>query len=92
MPQYEVDVRILDLNEPDALAARLTVENKLRASGFEKWRVVGVHQRATPSPFDLPRSPAALRSRGSPTAYLGTLLLVAAIVAWALWFLWVLSG
>lgn len=92
MPQYEVDVRILDVNEPDALAARLAVENKLRAAGLDKWRVVAIHQSAAPGPFDLPRSPADLRARRSPTAYTGSVLLVAAIVAWVLWFLWVLSG
>jgi hypothetical protein len=92
MPQYQVDVRFTDVNEPDALAARLAVENRLRSAGFEKWRVVSVHATTTP-PSGPGRAPTApLHGRAQNAAYTGAVLLVAAIVAWVLWFLWVLTG
>lgn len=89
MPQYDVEVKITDINEPDALAARLRVEEKLRAAGFKSWHVVAVAPRvraATPSttPFEM----SARRSN----AYIGSALLVAAVLAWVLWFLWVITG
>lgn len=91
MPQYDVEVRISNVNEPDALAARLFVEERLRAAGFKDWRVVAVSPKgraaagaATPAEVPYPA-----RRRG---AYFGSALLVAAVLAWVLWFLWVITG
>ncbi len=92
MPQYEVDVRILDVNEPDALAARLAVENRLRSAGFEKWRVVAVQRSSAGTPLTLSRAPNATRGFAQSSNYTGAVLLVAAIVAWVLWFLWILTS
>ncbi len=89
MPQYDVEVKFTDISGPDALSARLSVEEKLRAAGFQHWQVVGIapHARSTIPTGSVP----PLRSRRS-SAYVGSALLVAAVAAWVLWFLWVLTG
>ncbi|GBD27384.1 hypothetical protein HRbin30_02731 [bacterium HR30] len=90
MPQYDVEVRISDVNEPDALAARLFVEERLRAAGFKDWRVVAVSPKSRAA--TLPAG-AELRWQGRRSGtYVGSALLVAAVLAWVLWFLWVLTG
>ncbi|GIW45200.1 MAG: hypothetical protein KatS3mg077_2482 [Candidatus Binatia bacterium] len=90
MPQYEVEVKISEVNEPDALAARLYVEERLRSSGLKNWRVVTVSPKARasggPTPFVQTYRPRRNH------AYVGSALLVAAVLAWVLWFLWVLTG
>ncbi|MCX8073892.1 MAG: hypothetical protein N3C12_15865 [Candidatus Binatia bacterium] len=90
MPQYEVEVRISEINESDALAARLRVEEGLRAAGFTNWRVVAVAPKSRSTSLA-----SALETRPYPRRnanYIGSVLLVAAVVAWVLWFLWVLTG
>lgn len=89
MPQYDVEVRITDINEPDALAARLRVEEKLRAVGFKSWHVVAVAPR--PRAVGLATTPRAPSTRRT-NAYIGSALLVVAVLAWVLWFLWVITG
>ncbi len=90
MPQYEVEVKILDINEPDALAARLAVEERLRSAGFKEWRVLAVSPKSRRGAIPVtPESAFRPRRTGS---YVGSALLVAAVLAWALWFLWVVTG
>jgi hypothetical protein len=89
MPQYDVEVKFTDISGPDALSARLSVEEKLRAAGFQHWQVVAIAPH-TRSPIPTGSVPP-LRSRRS-SAYVGSALLVAAVLAWVLWFLWVLTG
>jgi hypothetical protein len=90
MPQYEVEVKISDVNEPDALAARLYVEEHLRSSGLKNWRVVTVLPKARASGVPAPLAQPYRPRRNH--AYFGSALLVAAVLAWVLWFLWVITG
>lgn len=90
MPQYEVEVKVTEVNEPDALAARLYVEERLRSSGLKNWRVVTVTPKSRSSGVPPPLAPAYRPRRNN--VYFGSALLVAAVLAWVLWFLWVITG
>jgi hypothetical protein len=89
MPQYEVVVRVLDVSEPDPVSARRHVEERLRAGGVGRWLVTSI----TPQGSSPPRVPAPPRHRtlGAQASYAGGSMLIAAVVAWALWFLWMLA-
>ena len=89
MAQYEAMVRMLDIVEADPVAARRAVEDRLRAAGFTRWRIVNIAAAGAAN-----SSGAALRTgrRRRPPAYAGGGFLVAAVLAWALWFLWLLAG
>lgn len=90
MPQYEVVVRVLDVSEPDSVAARRHVEERLRAGGVSRWQIANIAiQGSVP-----PRVPVPPRRRtvSAQVSYAGGGMLVAAVVAWALWFLWMLAG
>jgi len=85
MPHYEATVRVLDIVEPDTSAARRIVEEQLRAAGFSRCQVVHVGIQGAA------RRPRRVAERvGENTA--GGNLFVAAVVAWGLWFLWLLAG
>ena len=88
MAQFEATVRLFELAESDAAAARHTIETRLRSAGFTRWHIVSVG-----APGTLTRT---ARSSRRPVrvevSYAGGGLLVAAIVAWALWFLYLLTG
>jgi hypothetical protein len=89
MAHYEATVRVFDIVEADAAAARRLLEVQLRTAGFSRWQVVhlGVQGAAAPATRRPPRvvAPAEANSAGSG-------LFVAAVVAWAFWFLWLLAG
>lgn len=91
MPQFEVVIRILDSGESSA-AARQAVEERLRAAGIQRWQVLQV----TPPGQTPHRNGAGLGAAKAParpqTNYTGGTLVVAAVVAWAAWFLWMLAG
>jgi hypothetical protein len=82
MAHFEATVRLFDLVESDALAARRAVEERLQAAGFSRCQVTKVGVQPSVSPAARPHS---IRTEtGQP----GSALLMAAMAAWALWFLW----
>jgi hypothetical protein len=87
--RFEAVVRILDVMEPDAPAARRTVEERLQRAGFNRWRLVSLRPQAIPMPLRRRPQRQALRPEVS---YTGGGLLLGAIVAWVLWLLWLLVG
>lgn len=89
MAHFEAMVRLFDIVEPDPLDARRAVEERLRAAGFTRWHVVsvGLQGASTNRAARLPR-----RVMRTDVSYAGGGLLVAAVVAWTLWFLWLLAG
>jgi len=86
MAQFQATVRIYELTEHDGSAARRTVEERLRAAGFNRWRIVNIGVQGATTPT-APRPPMPAR-----VSYAGGGLLVAGITAWALWFLYLLGG
>ena len=88
MAQFEATVRLFDIVEPDKAAARRSVEEQLRAAGFHRWQIVSTQ-------LQLAVTPPAVRPRRRPSptdaSYAGGGLLVAAVLAWAMWLLWLLS-
>ncbi len=88
MAHFEATVRVLDLEEQDVLLARRHIEERLRAAGFSRWQIVGLGVQGT-----LTR-PVRGRRRSTrrDATYIGGGLMVTAVVAWALWFLWMLAG
>ena len=88
MAHFEATVRIFDVSESNASAARRVVEDRLRTAGFSRWKVARVALQGKIVPrADSPRG--VMRSDAS---YLGGGLLIAAVVAWTLWFLWLLAS
>ena len=95
MAHFEATVRILDVTESDAPAARRLIEERLREGGFARWHILSLgvqgtmtHAVARPAA----RAARALRRpRRVEVSYAGGGLLVAAVVAWTLWFLWLLT-
>lgn len=87
MPKFEVRVRLLDVQENDAWNARQAVEERLRASGFKRWQIVNLRLQDAP----LPARPAARARRGrrGESSLAGGLILAAAL-AWSLYFWWAL--
>jgi hypothetical protein len=88
MAHFEATVRVLDLEEQDVLLARRHIEERLHAAGFSRWQIVGLGVQGT-----LTRPVRVRRRSTRPDAtYIGGGLMVTAVVAWALWFLWMLAG
>jgi hypothetical protein len=88
MGRFQATVRILDVTEPDAPTAVRTVEERLHKAGFNRWQVVSLHPQAVP--ISAPRlQRRAVRREVSHT---GGAILLSAIVAWALWLLWLIAG
>ena len=96
MAHFEATVRLLDVDEADATAARRSVEDRLRTAGFNRWQIINLAPHgALPQGAGSRRRPfggAARRPIRADMSYASGGLLVAAIVAWALWFLWLLAG
>jgi hypothetical protein len=89
MPQFESLVRLSEIEENDAGAARRAIEERLRTAGFHRWHIVNLSPQGTPNHYR-PRPPR--RPTRVDRAYAGGGMLVAAVVAWTLWFLWLLAG
>lgn len=88
MAQFEATVRLFGVTESSAPAARRAVEERLRAAGFTRWQIVGIGlQGAIPRSVDSNR-----RAVRTDVSYVGGGVLVAGVVAWTLWFLWLLAG
>ena len=88
MAHFEATVRIFDVAESNAPAARRVVQERLRAAGFTRWQVV----RIGPQGATTHRGETSRRIARTDLTYAGGGLLVAAVVAWALWFLWLLGS
>ena len=89
MAHFEARVRVFDLIETDAAAARRTLEERLRTAGFNRWQVGNIElQRAIIPPVVAARRRAA----AAQASYAGGGVMVAGVVAWALWFLWIIAG
>ncbi len=93
MPNFEVRVRLFDVQEADAWSARQEVETRLRASGFRRWQIVGLRVQDAPVEprIGVPRMVPPVgrvprRRRGD--AGLSAALLLAAVLAWTLLFWW----
>ena len=88
MAHFEATVRVLDVTESDAPAARRVIEERLREGGFTRWHILSLGvQGAMVHAVTRP----ARRARRVEVSYAGGGLLVAAVVAWTLWFLWLLT-
>jgi len=93
MPKYRATLQVSGIVGENPRSARSALDDQLRKSGFENYRVVRVDVEPAPR-ASLRREPRPddgdtilQRQRGA-----GGLLLVAAAV-WAVWFFWwVLSG
>jgi hypothetical protein len=88
MGQFQATVRILDVTEPDAPTAVRTVEERLHKAGFNRCHVVSLH----PQPIPIPALRSAEASGASRSEHIGGALLLSAIVAWALWLLWLIAS
>jgi hypothetical protein len=88
MTHFQATVRIFDVSESNASAARRAIEERLRVAGFTRWQVARVGpQRSIASRAESPR-----RVVRTDVSYVGGGMLVAAVVAWTLWFLWLLAS
>lgn len=88
MAHFEATVRLFDIVEPDTVSARRAVDERLRAAGFTRWQIASIGLQGTTT-----RAPrVSRRPMRADVSYAGGGLLVAAVVAWTLWFLWLLAG
>ncbi|HVO24430.1 MAG TPA: hypothetical protein VMW56_12475 [Candidatus Margulisiibacteriota bacterium] len=88
MAHFEATVRIFEINESNASAARRVIEERLRAAGFSRWQIARVvHQGSLTR-----RVETARRVMRTDVSYIGGSMLIAAMVAWTLWFLWLLAS
>lgn len=87
MAHFEVTVRLLDVVESDAQTAIRVIEERLRSAGFARWHVAHVGLQ----PAVVPVARPVRRPLPTEAAY-GSGLLVAALLAWALWIVWLLAG
>jgi hypothetical protein len=87
MARFEATVRLFDIVEADAHAAWRMVEEQLRAAGFPRCRVTGMRLQEAAKPVIRARS----RPMRTPASYAGGGLLIAAFLAWAMWFIWLLT-
>jgi hypothetical protein len=87
MEHFQATVRLLDLVEPDAGTVKRTVEERLRFAGFTRWQIVRVLKEGA-APARVNRPLRAWR----PPSYVGGKLLMAGVVAWSLWLLWLIAG
>jgi len=92
MAHFEVTVRLSDVNESDGPAARQAIEERLRAAGFSRWQIVAVGLQGATHKNTSQRRTNRRREMGPDISRAGGGLLVAAVVAWTLWFLWLLAG
>lgn len=84
MARYEVRV-VIDIDQRSAVDARAVVEDRLRQSGIEQWRLAGVQ------PFGVKRRARPVRRRVAVRdEVVGGSFLVGAVIFWWLWF-WIMS-
>lgn len=88
MAHFEATVRLFDVIGSNAPAARRALEERLRAAGFTRWQILGVTTQGTLARVVEPRRRPVRRR---DVSYAGGAL-VAAVVVWTLWFLWLLAG
>jgi hypothetical protein len=88
MAHFEATIRVFDVIEANGPAARRAVEQRLRSAGFTRWQIVGVGVQGAAARG----AGHARRAVSTDLTYAGGGLLVAAVVAWTLWFLWLLAG
>ena len=84
MGRFQATVRILDVTEPDAPTAVRTVEERLHQAGFNRWQLVSLHPQAVHISGRRP-----LRREVNHT---GGAILLGAMLALALWFLWLIAS
>jgi hypothetical protein len=88
MAHFEATVRVFDVIESNAPAARRAIEERLRTTGFSRWQIVAVGPQGTITRHEKrPR-----RAVQKDLSYAGGGILIAAVVAWTLWFLWLLAS
>jgi hypothetical protein len=87
MANFEATVRIFEVIEANAPAARRVIDERLRAAGFKRWQVARIGPQGT-----LQIGGEARRAVRPDVTYAGGGMLVAAVVAWTLWFLWLLAS
>jgi hypothetical protein len=88
MGRFQATVRILDVTEPDAPTAVRTVEERLHKAGFNRWQVVSLHPQAVRISARRPRRRTIRREM----SHTDGAILLGAILACALWFLWFMAG
>jgi hypothetical protein len=88
MGRFQATVRILDLTEPDAPTAVRTVEERLHKAGFDRWRVVSLHPQTVRISSRRPRRRTIRREIN----HTDRAILLGAILACAVWFLWFIAG
>ncbi len=96
MAQFEAEIRIQGLTEVDALTARRAMEEKLRAAGFERWKVVRIapqrpNRKAYRRPLTRPLPNGTVHAQARNDTGQGIWIVIAAL-AWAIWFVWLLGG
>jgi hypothetical protein len=88
MAHFEATVRVFDVSESNASAARRVIEGRLRAGGFSRWQIARVTLQGTVTH----RVESARRVVRPDVTYAGGGMLIAAVLAWTLWFLWLLAS
>lgn len=83
MAQFEATVRLFELVEADAVAARQTLEERLREAGFTRWQISSVKLESARTPA----VPVPEVRRRTDQRFVAVI-----VVAWLLWFLWLLFG
>lgn len=87
MAQFEATVRVSDIVEADAPTAWRTLEERLRTAGFPRYQVLAIRRQKLPAAARTGRRPFRAQA-----TYANSGLLAAAILAWAMWFVWLLAG
>jgi len=90
MPKYRATVHVTGIPGDTPTAVRGALEEHLRRSGLQNYRVVSVDPEgvpARPAPSPIRASAASEDSAWRRQSNAGGLLLVAA-AAWAIWFFW----
>ena len=88
MANFEATVHVFEVSESNAAAARRAIEDRLRVAGFTRWRV----GRVVPQGTIVHRADSPRRVARTDASYVGGAMLIAAVLAWTLWFLWLLAS
>ena len=83
MPQFEATVRLFEVVEADAIAARQILEERLRNAGFTRYQISSVKLESARTPA----VPVTEARRRTDQRFLAVI-----VVAWVLWFVWLLVG
>ena len=89
MAKFRATVRVVELDGADASSVQKALEERLRQSGFERWRVLSVEAEGSPRPARENHRPIGLPRRRRSSDARGLLLVAAA--TWAIWFFWFIS-